>query len=157
MTNTHALGSFTPPATRLIIMFFYVDTFVGLRRYLRFCGAVQPISDAKHCICQRKALHVPTQSFATAHAKHCKCQRKALQVPTQSIACANAKHCKCQRKALHVPTQSIACANAKHCMCQRKALHPPTHSFSWSFGLMTSPMFFHRVVTCYVFFVKTFW
>ena len=118
MTNTHALGSFTPPATRLIIM-FYGDTFVGLRRYLRFCGAVQPISDAKHCIRQRKAL----------------------QPLTQSIASANAKHCKCQRKALHVPTQSIACANAKHCMCQRKALHPPTHSFSWSFGLMTSPCF----------------
>ena len=29
MTNTHALGSFTPPATRLIIMFFYVDEAVS--------------------------------------------------------------------------------------------------------------------------------
>ena len=112
MTNTHALGSFTPPATRLIIMFF-------LRGYLRWITKVSPFLWGSSAHLRRKALHLPTQSFATAHAKHCKCQRKALQVPTQSIACAN----------------------AKHCMCQRKALHPPTHSFSWSFGLMTSPCF----------------
>ena len=41
---------------------------------------------AKHCICQRKALHPPTQSIASANAKHCICQRKALQSPTQSFA-----------------------------------------------------------------------
>ena len=43
-------------------------------------------SHAKHCICQRKALHPPTQSFATANAKLCIRQRKALHPPTQSIA-----------------------------------------------------------------------
>ena len=42
---------------------------------------------------RRKALHLPTQSFATVHAKLCMCSRKALHVPTQSIACAYAKHC----------------------------------------------------------------
>ena len=41
----------------------------------------------------RKALHLPTQSFATVHAKLCICLRKALQPPTQSFASANAKHC----------------------------------------------------------------
>ena len=47
---------------------------------------VLPISDAKHCICQRKALHLPTQSFASANAKLCNRPRKALQSSTQSIA-----------------------------------------------------------------------
>ena len=41
---------------------------------------VLPISDAKHCIRQRKALQVPTQSFACAIAKLCMCYRKALAV-----------------------------------------------------------------------------
>ena len=50
---------------------------------------VLPISDAKHCIISRKALHVPTQSFASAHAKLCKCPRKALHQPTQSFAPAH--------------------------------------------------------------------
>ena len=37
----------------------------------------------------RKALHPPTQSFASANAKLCNRQRKALHLSTQSIACAN--------------------------------------------------------------------
>ena len=32
---------------------------------------VLPISDAKLCMCSRKALHPPTQSIACAYAKHC--------------------------------------------------------------------------------------
>ena len=40
------------------------------------------------------------QSIASANAKHCKCQRKALHVPTQSIASVNAKHCMCQRNTI---------------------------------------------------------
>ena len=52
---------------------------------------VLPISDAKHCIRQRKALQVPTQSFACAIAKLCMCYRKALHVLSQSFACAIAK------------------------------------------------------------------
>ena len=42
-------------------------------------------------------------------------RRKALHLPTQSFASANAKHCICQRKALH--------AHAKLCIRLRKALH----------------------------------
>ena len=45
---------------------------------------------AKHCIHQRKALHLPTQSFATANAKLCNRPRKALHLPTQSFASVNA-------------------------------------------------------------------
>ena len=40
----------------------------------QFC----PSRNAKHCMCQRKALQLPTQSFASAHAKLCICSRKAL-------------------------------------------------------------------------------
>ena len=47
---------------------------------------VQPNSHAKLCICSRKALHPPTQSFAFAYAKLCICLRKALHLPTQSFA-----------------------------------------------------------------------
>ena len=47
---------------------------------------VLPISDAKLCMCLRKALHAPTQSIACAYAKLCMCLRKALHSPTQSIA-----------------------------------------------------------------------
>ena len=36
------------------------------------------IPDAKLCICQRKALQSPTQSFAIAHAKLCIRSRKRL-------------------------------------------------------------------------------
>ena len=61
-----------------------------------------------------KALHLPTQSIASAHAKLCNRSRKALHPSTQSFAFAYAKHCM---------TQSIAFAYAKHCMCLRKALH----------------------------------
>ena len=39
---------------------------------------VLPFSDAKHCNRSRKALHVPSQSFASAIAKLCIRQRKAL-------------------------------------------------------------------------------
>ena len=44
------------------------------------------IPDAKLCICQRKALHLPTQSFAIAHAKLCNRPRKALQPYLQTFA-----------------------------------------------------------------------
>ena len=54
---------------------------------------VLPISDAKLCIRPRKALHLPTQSFATVHAKLCMCLRKALHAPTQSFASAPANVC----------------------------------------------------------------
>ena len=47
---------------------------------------VLPISDAKLCIRQRKALHPPTQSIASANAKLCNRPRKALQSSTQSFA-----------------------------------------------------------------------
>ena len=33
---------------------------------------------AKHCNCQRKALQLPTQSFATAYAKLCICPPKHM-------------------------------------------------------------------------------
>ena len=82
----------------------------------------------------RIGLTISVPVLSISHAKLCISQRKALHPPTQSIATANAKHCICQRKALHLPTQSFATANAKLCIRQRKALHPPTHSF-WSFGL----------------------
>ena len=55
---------------------------------------------AKHCIHQRKALHPPTQSIASANAKLCNRQRKALQPPTQSFASAYAKLCIRSRKRL---------------------------------------------------------
>ena len=42
---------------------------------------------------RRKALHLPTQSFATVHAKLCMCSRKALHVPTQSFASAPTNVC----------------------------------------------------------------
>ena len=67
--------------------------FLLFRIGLTISVPVLSISHAKLCIHQRKALHPPTQSFATANAKLCICQRKALQLPTQSIASANAKHC----------------------------------------------------------------
>ena len=81
MTNTHALGSFTPPATRLIIMFF-------LRGYLRWITKVSPFLWGSTCFAhlRRKALHLPTQSFATAHAKLCIRPRKALHPPTHSFS-----------------------------------------------------------------------
>ena len=49
--------------------------------------------------------------------------RKALHLPTQSIASANAKLCNRPRKALHLSTQSFASAYAKLCNRPRKALH----------------------------------
>ena len=58
-----------------------------------FSVPVQSNSHAKLCNRPRKALHLPTQSFASAHAKLCICPRKALHPPTQSFASANAKHC----------------------------------------------------------------
>ena len=41
---------------------------------------VLPISDAKLCIRPRKALHLPTQSFASAYAKLCIRSRKRLLI-----------------------------------------------------------------------------
>ena len=67
--------------------------FLLFRIGLTISVPVLSISHAKLCIRQRKALHPPTQSFATANAKHCICQRKALHLPTQSIACANGAIC----------------------------------------------------------------
>ena len=43
-----------------------------------FSVPVQFNSNAKLCNRPRKALHLPTQSFASANAKLCICQRKAL-------------------------------------------------------------------------------
>ena len=63
--------------------------FLLFRIGLTISVPVLSISHAKLCIHQRKALHPPTQSFASANAKHCNCQRKALHPPTQSIAHAN--------------------------------------------------------------------
>ena len=52
--------------------------FLLFRIGLTISVPVLSISHAKLCIRQRKALHPPTQSFASANAKHCICQRKAL-------------------------------------------------------------------------------
>ena len=52
--------------------------FLLFRIGLTISVPVLSISHAKLCIHQRKALHPPTQSFATANAKHCICQRNAL-------------------------------------------------------------------------------
>ena len=52
--------------------------FLLFRIGLTISVPVLSISHAKLCIHQRKALHLPTQSFATANAKLCICQRKAL-------------------------------------------------------------------------------
>ena len=67
--------------------------FLLFRIGLTISVPVLSISHAKLCIRQRKALHPPTQSFASANAKHCNCPRKALHLPTQSIACANGAIC----------------------------------------------------------------
>ena len=50
--------------------------FILFRIGLTISVPVLSISHAKLCIRQRKALQLPTQSFATAHAKLCICQRK---------------------------------------------------------------------------------
>ena len=60
----------------------------------QFC----PSRNAKHCMCQRKALQPPTQSFASAHAKLCIRLRKALLEKAPSFRIiyfmtVNAKHC----------------------------------------------------------------
>ena len=52
--------------------------FLLFRIGLTISVPVLSISHAKLCIRQRKALQLPTQSFAFANAKHCICQRKAL-------------------------------------------------------------------------------
>ena len=52
----------------------------------------------------RKALHLPTQSFATVHAKLCNRQRKALHPPTQSFASAHANVCLKTRLHLGIPS-----------------------------------------------------
>ena len=52
--------------------------FLLFRIGLTISVPVLSISHAKLCIHQRKALHPPTQSFASTNAKHCICQRKAL-------------------------------------------------------------------------------
>ena len=63
--------------------------FLLFRIGLTISVPVLSISHAKLCIHQRKALHPPTQSIASANAKLCIHQRKALHLPTQSIAHAN--------------------------------------------------------------------
>ena len=95
---------FVLPACRLVL--FWADTgpteitlggnsapygestlpFLLSRIGLTISVPVLPISDAKLCIRQRKALHLPTQSFASANAKLCNRPRKALQSSTQSFA-----------------------------------------------------------------------
>ena len=52
--------------------------FLLFRIGLTISVPVLSISHAKLCNRQRKALHPPTQSFATANAKLCIRQRKAL-------------------------------------------------------------------------------
>ena len=52
--------------------------FLLFRIGLTISVPVLSISHAKLCIRQRKALHPPTQSIASANAKLCICQRKAL-------------------------------------------------------------------------------
>ena len=49
----------------------------------------------------RIGLTISVPVLSISHAKLCIRQRKALQLPTQSFASANAKHCISQRKALH--------------------------------------------------------
>ena len=52
--------------------------FLLFRIGLTISVPVLSISHAKLCIRQRKALHPPTQSFASAHAKLCIRSRKRL-------------------------------------------------------------------------------
>ena len=75
-------------------------------------------------------------SLAYLRAKHCICQRKALQLPTQSFATANAKLCNRQRKALQSPMQSFASAPTNVCVKRRLHLETPSPYFSQSHSLM---------------------
>ena len=59
--------------------------FLLFRIGLTISVPVLSISHAKLCIRQRKALHPPTQSIASANAKHCICQRKALLTQMDGI------------------------------------------------------------------------
>ena len=64
----------------------------------------------------RLGLTISVPVLSISHAKLCIRQRKALQLPTQSFASANAKLCIRQRKALHLLTQSFATVRAMHCL-----------------------------------------
>ena len=63
----------------------------------------------------RIGLTISVPVLSISHAKLCICQRKALQPPTQSFAFANAKLCIASCKALHSPTQSFASGMVKNC------------------------------------------
>ena len=79
------------------------------------CDYSDPYSESFHPFLLFRIVLI---KLAPAYAKHCNCQRKALQLPTQSFATANAKLCNRQRKALQPPTQSFATTNAKLCLTQ---------------------------------------
>ena len=79
------------------------------------CDYSDPYSESFHPFLLFRIVLIKS---APAYAKHCTFLRKALQLPTQSFAIANAKLCNRQRKALQPPTQSFATANAKLCLTQ---------------------------------------
>ena len=62
------------------------------------CDYSDPYSESFHPFLLFRIVLIKS---APAYAKHCNCQRKALQLPTQSFASAHAKLCICSRKALH--------------------------------------------------------
>ena len=72
------------------------------------CDYSDPYSESFHPFLLFRIVLIKS---APAYAKHCTFLRKALHLPTQSFATANAKLCNCQRKALHD-------ANAKLCLTQ---------------------------------------
>ena len=63
-----------------------LSPFYLIQNRTDFSVPVQSNSHAKHCNRPRKALHLPTQSFASVHVKLCNRPCKALQSSTQSFA-----------------------------------------------------------------------
>ena len=61
------------------------------------CDYSDPYSESFHPFLLFRIVLIKS---APAYAKHCTFLRKALQLPTQSFATANAKLCNHQRKAL---------------------------------------------------------
>ena len=61
------------------------------------CDYSDPYSESFHPFLLFRIVLIKS---APANAKHCNHPRKALQLPTQSFAIANAKLCNRQRKAL---------------------------------------------------------
>ena len=62
------------------------------------CDYSDPYSESFHPFLLFRIVLIKS---APAYAKHCTFLRKALQLPTQSFATANAKLCNRQCKALH--------------------------------------------------------